>query len=390
MNYVGIDIGKNKHFVAIVDAGGEVVRKSRGFKEDSEGYAWLLEQLGAQEVALVALEATGHYWMNLFARLVGAGYRVALVNPVRTHHHAAQDLRRAKTDAVDALGIARFAALHKPEATPVPDPVVQSLRELVRLRDRVVQDKGDRLRQLHRAMDLSFPELPRLMTLDSQQAWAILERWPTAQAVAKAKEGELAGLVYDGRHRVGKKKAKELRRAARSTVGAHQGPVHALETRMFVEDLVRLDVRIRELDALIESNLDDHDLGGLITSIPGLGNQSAAHILAATGDPRNFRSAKAFTAYTGITPRTNHSGQRTPQRAPICKTGNAQLRRKLWMPTMTAVNKNPWLAEFYERLISQGKPKKVALIACMRKLLTAVYAVSNSGQPFVPKISSET
>lgn len=389
MLYAGIDIGKQKHFVAIVDAAGEVVAKSRGFQEDAEGYDWLLERLSAHEVGLVAMEATGHYWMNLFSRLVSAGHTVALINPVRTHHHAAQELRRAKTDAVDAMGIARFAALHKPEATPLPDPVLTGLRELVRLRDRVVQDQGDRLRQLHRAMDLSFPELPRLMTLKSLQAWAILQRWPTAQAVAKAKESDLAKVVYDGRHRVGKKLAKELRRAAQSSVGAHQGPVFALEVRMFVEDLVRLDARIRELDALIAAHLDDHDVGGLLMTIPGIGQQSAAHILAATGDPRSFRSAKAFAAYAGLTPRINHSGQRTPLRAPICKTGNAELRKKLWMPTMTAVKKNPWLENFYERLISRGKPKKVALIASMRKLLTAVYSVAKSGEPFEPRLPAE-
>jgi transposase len=58
----------------------------------------------------VALEATGHYWRNLFAALLAKGYAVAVLNPLRTRRFAEEELQRTKTDAIDALGIARFAA----------------------------------------------------------------------------------------------------------------------------------------------------------------------------------------------------------------------------------------------------------------------------------------
>jgi len=63
---------------------------------------------------LVAMEATGHYWHNLFAVLVAEGFAVALLNPMRTRRFAGEDLARAKTDAIDAVGIARFAAQKRP------------------------------------------------------------------------------------------------------------------------------------------------------------------------------------------------------------------------------------------------------------------------------------
>ena len=59
------------------------------------------------------------------------------------------------------------------------------------------------------------------------------------------------------------------------------------------------------------------------------------------------------------------------------------------MPTLTAMTINPWMARFAERLRSRGKPHKVIRIACMRKLLLAVYSVANSGQPFVPILTEE-
>jgi transposase len=56
------------------------------------------------------LEATGHYWRNLFVALLAKGYAVAVLNPLRTRRFAEEELQRTKTDAIDALGIARFAA----------------------------------------------------------------------------------------------------------------------------------------------------------------------------------------------------------------------------------------------------------------------------------------
>jgi transposase len=80
------------------------------------------------------MEATGHYWRNLFAFLVGHGFKVSLLNPLRTRRFAEEELERTKTDSVDALGIARFAAQKHPAPTPVAEDVTAELRELVRLR----------------------------------------------------------------------------------------------------------------------------------------------------------------------------------------------------------------------------------------------------------------
>lgn len=159
MRYAGIDVASEKHFVAVVDDDGGVVEKSTSFTEDVDGYAKLFRVLGpAEDVALVALEATGHYWKNLVAALMANGFKVALLNPSRTSRFAAEEMQRTKTDAIDAMGIARFAAQKKPAVSRLPDSVTEELRELVRLRDRLMQDLGDRVRELHRVVDLGFPE----------------------------------------------------------------------------------------------------------------------------------------------------------------------------------------------------------------------------------------
>lgn len=114
------------------------------FGEDIDGYQKLRRVLGAPDQTLIAMEATGHYWQNLFAYLTTEGFQIALLNPMRTHRFAGEELQRTNTDAIDALGIARFAAQKRPAPTRLPDAVSQELRELVRLRDRLSQDFGDR------------------------------------------------------------------------------------------------------------------------------------------------------------------------------------------------------------------------------------------------------
>ena len=150
MRFAGIDIASETHVVAVVDERGEPIVRPTEFDEDATGYAKVLECLGPASDVLVALEATGHYWQNLFAALAAAGFQVALLNPIRTHHFAKEEMARPKTDALDALGIARFAQQKRPPATKLPDSATEELRELVRLRDRVVQDLGDATRRLHR------------------------------------------------------------------------------------------------------------------------------------------------------------------------------------------------------------------------------------------------
>jgi len=99
-----------------------------------------------------------------------------------------------------------------------------------------------------------------------------------------------------------------------------------------------------------------------------------------------FRDAGALAAYVGVAPSVNHSGKRTPQRGAICSIGHAKLRAKRRMPTLQAVRKNAWLRRFYEGLVARGKPKKLMLVAGMRKLLSAMLSVARSGKPFEARL----
>lgn len=390
MRYVGIDVGSEYHFVAAVDGEGAVAIKATRIAEDAEGYARLLALLDAAPVALVALEATGHYWRNLFAALAARGYAVALLNPLRTHRFAQEELSRTKTDAIDALGIARFAAQKRPAVTRLAESANDELRELVRHRDRLVADFGDRVRQLHRLVDLGFPEFTRhVKGLDSMLASALLAEYPNAEAFAGAAPKRLAKLVYDGVHKVGSERAQALIAAAKVSVGAHHGPAYRIQVRHTCQDLDTLRRRIKDLDGTISTLLDDHEVGSLLTTIDGIGPTTAARVIAELGDITRFPNADALAAYVGVVPGLKQSGKRRGQRAGLCPIGHARLRAALWMPLLVAVRRNAWLKAFYDRLISRGKLPKVALVAAMRKLLAAIYAVARDRKPFEPRVVTD-
>jgi transposase len=175
--------------------------------------------------------------------------------------------------------------------------------------------------------------------------------------------------------------------AAKVSVGRHHGPVYRVQVRFACEDIDLLRRRIRELDDDIERTLSDHEVGTLLTTIDGIGPTTAARLIAELGDISAFPSAAAIAAYVGAIPGLRQSGKRQATRAGLTPHGNARLRAKLWMPTLVAVRRNPWLRAYYERLRARGKLPKVALVAAMRKLLIAVYFVAKHQKPFVPLLA---
>lgn len=250
---------------------------------------------------------------------------------------------------------------------------------------------GDRVRQLHRLIDLGFPEFARHVTdLGSALATTILHAYPTAAAFRGLALADVAGLLYAGRHRVGDELAVTLIAAASTSVGQHHGEPYRLQIRYACEDLDLWRGRLSTVERDIERLLDAHEVGKLLTTIPGIGPQTAARLVATIGDPANFRSGGALAAYVGAVPGLRLSGKRQGRHAGLHPLGHGRLRAQLWMPTLSAVRFNPWLRAYYQRLIARGKLPKVAVVAAMHKLLLAVYSVAKHRRPFVPNLTPQT
>ena len=148
---------------------------------------------------------------------------------------------------------------------------------------------------------------------------------------------------------------------------------------------------IAATEALIRDHFDQYSglraQRDLLTSIPGIGDKTAAVILAEIRCVGDYESARQLVAYAGLAPRERLSGSSVRGKARLCKTGNGRLRRALYMPAVVAKRYNPTIQAFCHRLLERGKAPKAVIGAAMRKLLHIVYGVLKSGRPFDPGLA---
>ncbi|RYG55109.1 MAG: IS110 family transposase, partial [Alphaproteobacteria bacterium] len=130
---IGIDVSKDKLDVCLLP-GGKVFVVSR----NAAGLSELIERLKGLSVGVIALEATGGFETVVAASLASAGLPVAVVNPAQIRHFAQALGKRAKTDPIDALVIARFAEATKPEVRPLDDEATQLLSALITRRRQII------------------------------------------------------------------------------------------------------------------------------------------------------------------------------------------------------------------------------------------------------------
>lgn len=152
--------------------------------------------------------------------------------------------------------------------------------------------------------------------------------------------------------------------------------------------IAMLDAEIEAVRKRIHDHFGQHpglrQQRDLLDSIPGIGEATAASLLAFIGDIQRFTHAKQLAAFAGLTPRQMQSGSSVHGQSRITKTGNPLIRRALFMPAVVASQHNPAIKAFYRRLRDAGKSGKSAITACMRKLLHIAFGVLKSQQPFDP------
>lgn len=152
-----------------------------------------------------------------------------------------------------------------------------------------------------------------------------------------------------------------------------------------VQDIAELmDVLAKQLEAL-DRRIAEHlaqyqsNLAALLKSVKGVGPATAATLISELPELGQLK-AKQICALVGVAPMNRDSGQARGKR--IIWDGRATVRSALYMAAIVAMRFNAVIRQCYERLLAAGKPKKVAIVACMRKLLVIMNAMVKSGQPW--------
>lgn len=133
----------------------------------------------------------------------------------------------------------------------------------------------------------------------------------------------------------------------------------------------------KELDRNIQSWVPEQ-LENLLT-IPGMGKRTASQLIVFTDGFSKMDNYRQLISLAGLSPREFNSGTSVRARVRICKMGGSQIRKLLYMCSMTAIKKNKACRELYERIKAKGKNGKLALIAVCNKLLKQAFAIATTG-----------
>lgn len=392
-NIVGVDIGKHEHQATILDNQGEVVGGTIRFENSALGFAqfksYLDKMVGKSKDCLIALEATGHYWLPLYLYLVDKGYKVQVFNPYQSDALRKVYLGRAKTDKLDAELVARLARLGNQKPTKFSGEELLSLRTLSRFRMELVFQSADTKRRIITLLDLLFPEFEKLFSnLFGKAALAILENHPTPDELLAVKEEKLTRLISSAsRGRLGKDKALKIKQAAKKSVGISLGSeALVFQLKLLLQQLKFLKKQIKALEKKITYLLSKTDQK--LTTIPGIGPIIAAAILGEVGDIKRFPNVGSLVAYAGLDPTVKESGTIEKKRK-LSKKGSKYLRTAIWQAAIYSLVHNPTLREFYEKKLSEGKAKQVAIGALANKLTRIIYGILKSGKPYQKKYQKQ-
>jgi len=178
-----------------------------------------------------------------------------------------------------------------------------------------------------------------------------------------------------------------LKRERQRALGAERGTVALKVHERLCLELMQ---GIKELDGELEKAVAEQEPlkrdVELMTSLPGIGMNTATLLLGLLGDLRRFGRNRELSAFTGVAPKLKDSGKTVHGRTVLNKRGNPRIRKALFLSAMAAVRTEGPLQKIYLNLVAKGKAKKAALGAIMRRLLLLMRAVLKSGTRYDPSL----
>jgi len=328
-------MGKSSFYIGVDVGASELVaavdgRKPRCFKHSRPGIKAMVKW--AKKVALetrlhFCLEATGVYGYSLACCLHREHQiAVSVINPAQIASYGKAQLRRTKTDNVDSQIILSFAQSQNP---PLWKPESSTIRKLYYL------------------------------VVESARIGKALAQW--------------------GNRKHAQNYLKDIPKVIKQTQKALD--------RTMLRQLEKIEQAIIELckqDSELKEDVE------LLCSIPGISDHTAVRVLAYGKNTLRDYSRNALTAHAGLAPAQKQSGTSIHGKARIAKQGDRRLRTTLFMPALVAAYHNPILKTFYQRLLKKGKPKMLALVAVMKKLLLMIQAILKNRIPYNSKYQLDT
>lgn len=386
--WAGVDVGKEHHWVCVVDDKGAVAL-SRKFVNDEQqirGLVSEVDRLGGSVSWTVDL--TTVYATLLLTVLADAGKSVRYLAG-RQVWQASVTYRggEAKTDAKDARVIAdqsRMRGADLPVLHP-GDDLITELRMLSAHRADLVADRTRTINRLRQQLVAVCPALERAAQITQDRGWVVLfSRYQRPKVIRQKGLSRLTRILADaGIRNAASIAAAAVAAAKTQTVRLPGEEVAAALVAELAQGVIALDDRIKTTDAEIEGRFRRHPLAEVITSMPGIGFRLGAEFLAAVGDPALIESADQLAAWAGLAPVSKDSGKRTG-RLHTPKRYSRRLRRVMYMSALTAIRCDPHSEAYYRRKRDEGKRAIPATICLARRRTNVLYALIRDNRTWQP------
>jgi len=391
MNAVGIDISKGKSTVAILRPLGEVVSLPFDVTHDMVS----LERLADQIICLegdskVLMEATGRYHEAVALALHERGIYVSVLNPLAIHGYCSTGtVRKVKNDQKDSLKIAKFALDHWTdlrEYTPM-DAVRQQLKIFSRQYNLYMKSNVALQSNLISLTEKVFPGVNEIFTsperLDGHQKWVdFLTTFWHCECISRVSE-----QAFTERYRKWCKRMKYNFSASKASAVYIESLGHIVtlpknnNTKLLIQTAAKELTAMNELLATVRTEMirlaKELPEFETVRAMYGVGNITAAQLIAEIGDIRNFPHRSSLVGFAGVDPAVDQSGKKDSKSNPSTKRGSPHLRKTLFQIMTIYLQRSPVdeaVYQFLDKKRAEGKPFYVYMTAGANKFLRIYYA----------------
>jgi transposase len=406
---VGIDLADKKQMVVVTDHDSKVLaRRTFRCRAWDLGLAldWAANRAAAKGFAgvTVACEPTGHRWRVLGQLAADRAMAFVCVQPMVTSWaRRAEDLTFDKTDDKDAVLIARLTAQLR---CYVPEPVDETwgrLRHLGARRERLIVEASAQVQQMRDLLECVWPAAletanwPFRSKTWAAAMWVLLDR--DGADFSRTRRLGLARFETAVRREITRRGGqKPCLRIVRKLFTALADPTGVLAHRrgalervqLLLEDWADTQRKLVETETRMTGVLAELKLTELVTSIHGLSPVGAAAILAETGDPKRFATARALVKHAGLAPREKLSGTLTG-RTKLTGQGRPGLRLAAWRAVWGALQTNTVYAARYRHLTTREHNRLTptqAQTVIAAAILRHLHAVITTGTAWDPLIAT--
>lgn len=389
---IGIDAAKGKSTICILKPYGEVVVPPRDIlhtASELESLVFLLKSLG--EPVKAVMESTGTYHYPILHALVAADIFSAVENPLVIKKYISANIRKGKTDKMDAIKLAQYGLEKWLTLKPYEpqEATYSELKLLGRQYTNYIEMRVAALNQFSDLLDQTMPGIDRLLKSNSAnkakcKACDFAETfWHFDQITMRSEKSFIAAYNAWAKkkgYRPSESKAKEIYALAKNGTPTLSSSMPS--TKMLILESIRLlntaNLTLRTILSqmhLLASELPEYSI---VSAMKGVGSQLSVLLIAEIGDVHRFHSGSALVAYAGLDAPPFQSGKFDGSKRHISKRGSSQLR-KLCFEVMMALKLKPPKEDtsVYDYMLkkeAEGKPKMVAKVAAMNKFLRIYYA----------------